>query len=154
MKFQKILCTPLDTPERYHWSKFGVSRTFLAPKSPSGVTLKYYLICARTHFLAFFGRNQVKIFALAINSSTNGGFCVYFSNNYYNSLKTIHKTKLDFDHKKCRTSPLTLKCFYIRIQEDFLQHSIPCCYTYVPFSQDMFSLKFWAFLEIPHSLLV
>ena len=60
--FKKSLCTPLDTSKRYLWSKFGVSRTFLAPKS-------------------------VKIFVSAINSSTYGGFCVYFSTIYYNSLQ-------------------------------------------------------------------
>ena len=40
----------------------------------------------RSLFQAIFGQNRVRIFVLAIKSSTNGGFSVYISNIYYNLL--------------------------------------------------------------------
>ena len=52
--FKKSLCTPLDTPKRYLWSKFGVSRTFLAPKSALGVILRYCAIRVKNPFSHIF----------------------------------------------------------------------------------------------------
>ena len=52
--FQKSLCTPLDISTRYLWTKFKVSRTFLAPKSAHGVILRYCAICAKYLFLSIF----------------------------------------------------------------------------------------------------
>ena len=92
--FQKSLCILRDTPTRYIRSKFGVSRSFLAPESTFGVFLRYCAICViyvQNPFLSIFSQNQVKIFILAINSSTNCSFIAYFSNIYHDLLKNHKK---------------------------------------------------------------
>ena len=63
---KKSLCSPLDTPKRYLWSKFGVSRAFLASDLRHGVILRYCAICAQNAFSPNFWQNRVRksIFSL------------------------------------------------------------------------------------------
>ena len=52
--FKKSLCTPLDTSKRHLWSKFQLSRAFLASDLKFPVILRYCAIRAQKPFSCVF----------------------------------------------------------------------------------------------------
>ena len=81
--FKKSLCTPLDTSKRHLWSKFQLSRAFLASDLKFGVILRYCAICAQNPFSRDFQPKSGKKITLAILSSTKVGLCVYHNSIYH-----------------------------------------------------------------------
>ena len=89
--FEKSLCTFLDTSKRHLWSKFQLSRAFLASDLKFGLILRYCAICAQMPFLRVFQpKSGQKIYFSHTKckcKSTNVGFCVYLYSIYHNLQK-------------------------------------------------------------------